>query len=108
MEEDNQTSEDEKKFIKGYNFGYFLSKYDTEIYRHLEKTDSDKPYVRGLKAGKTQSIIDQAKSNFKDPDWLKGDTFKENMDDITKVPSKDKEKDIDRDKGRNKGFMPGF
>lgn len=80
---------DEQKYIRGYNAGYLISQYETELFRNLEKTETPNPYIDGLKAGKTASIKDQFKSDFKEPEWLMGDKFKENDQDITKDKSKD-------------------
>lgn len=81
---------DEQKYIKGYNAGYIISQYETELFRQLEHAEAKSPYIDGLKAGKTASIKEQVRSNFLAPDWLKGDKFIENDKDITKDPSRDK------------------
>lgn len=92
------TEEQERKsYQKGYNAGYFISQYETELFHQLEKTDVQSPYFNGLKAGKTASIKYQFKENSKLPDWLRGDPLKENIQDITKDKSRDKDYGIEPD-----------
>ena len=81
---------DEQQYAKGYNAGYLISQHETELFRQLEKAEVQSPYFNGFKDGKTASIKDQIKSNFKMPEWLMGDIYPENSEDITKDPSRDK------------------
>lgn len=47
--------EQEKQFIKGFNNGYFIAKYQPDLFEKLEKiSNPDNEYFQGLLSGKKE------------------------------------------------------
>ncbi len=97
--------DNEKQFIKAFNDGYLLSKYEPELLNTILQGDrSNTPYIQAMALGKEQyekemekdKVIDE-KAQVKDhyPSWLTGDRSNRNNPEPDR--DMDKDKDLDRD-----------
>ncbi len=90
---------EEKQIKKGFNKGYLLMKYGSDLAKKLEKglAKDESPFSIGLKAGikvaeqeKALSKIKSKKHNY--------DILKTKRSVLSKDKSKDRNKDLDKDK----------
>lgn len=83
----------EKKYISGFNAGYFLKRYHPELFDKLSKTmETDNDYLSGFKDGADQRSTEETKhspEHFEEIDIDK---------DLSQSRTQDKSKDKDFDK----------
>lgn len=86
MEEDNFVEAD---YVRGFNEGYMLAKYASELAEQLAKVTGIGSRLEGAKDASEVYLSEQFEEHL--PDWLKDDPF--NQPEV--LPQKEKDKDID-------------
>lgn len=88
MEETNKIDPD---YLKGFNDGYIIARYEPELAEKLSKIEAVSPRIVGMQQGRQQFIKEQLKVKL--PNWLKDNPTPER----TNTPSKDQNKQIDKE-----------
>lgn len=56
---------DEQLFIRGFNNGYILAKYETELVEGLTRIHDKDDFLLGLKSGRGEYLLEKAKDKLK-------------------------------------------
>lgn len=86
MEETDKIDPD---FLKGFNDGYLIAKYEPELAERLSKIKAASPHILGMQQGREQLLKEQLQGRM--PSLFKESPKKKN------IPSKNRDIDIDRD-----------